>query len=73
MYTATETQTGNFAVTTSPDSVLPIAMIVKTPLGWKVMSRTSARSNSRTASATPQEAARKYFSKKVEFIMTVSL
>lgn len=67
---AIETENGNFVVKSALDSILIPALIVKTPLGWKVMSRSSSRKNSRTHSATPQQAAAKYYGKKVEFIHT---
>jgi hypothetical protein len=65
---ALQMQNGNFAVMTDEKAVGPVAVIVKTELGWKVMSRTAARTNSRTVSATPEQAAAKYFSRKVTFV-----
>jgi hypothetical protein len=61
---------GNFTVKTAIDSILIYAFIVKSPTGWRVISNLSTRKNSRTASKTPQAAAKKYFNSKVEFIMT---
>jgi hypothetical protein len=69
---AIEMSNGNFTVKTAIDSILIYAFISKSPAGWRVIPAVTSRRSSRTASATPQAAAKKYFSKKIEFIMTVS-
>jgi hypothetical protein len=56
---------GNFHVLT--DRGLVAAAIVRAELGWRVMSRTQ-RKNSRTYSATPEEAARKYYRRALRFL-----
>ncbi len=56
---------GNFHVLTDKGSIA--AVIAKSELGWRVMSRTQ-RKNSRTYSATPEEAARKYYRRKLRFL-----
>lgn len=67
MLEAQQKKNGNYEVLDcqllSKDRV--IALIVKTSLGWRVMSRTSARKNSRTHSASPELAARKYFKDRI--------
>jgi hypothetical protein len=55
---------GNFDVLT--DKGLVAAVIVKSDLGWRVMSRTQ-RKNSRQYSATPEQAARKYYRRSLPF------
>jgi hypothetical protein len=59
--------TGNFLVTPD-DSPLVLAVISKTIHGWRVFSNNAARKNSRTYSATPEEAARKYYKKSITFV-----
>jgi hypothetical protein len=56
---------GNFHVLT--DKGLVAAVIVRSELGWRIMSRTQ-RKNSRTYSATPEEAARKYYRRTLHFL-----
>jgi hypothetical protein len=56
---------GNFDVLT--DKGLVAAVIAKSELGWRIMSRTQ-RKNSRTYSATPEEAARKYYRRALRFL-----
>src|SRR5216684_2678345 len=56
---------GNFHVLT--DKGLVAAVIAKSELGWRVMSRTQ-RKNSRTHSATPEKAARKYYRRTLLFL-----
>jgi hypothetical protein len=64
MLIAIENKNNNFEV--YGEQELIIAVVVQTELGWRVMSRTQ-RKNSRTHSATPEEAAKKYYRKKVIF------
>jgi hypothetical protein len=62
---AVENERGSFDVLT--EQGLIAAVIVKNAaLGWRVMSRTQ-RKNGRTHSATPEQAAQKYFGRKLSF------
>lgn len=59
--------TRNFLVTPD-DSPNVMAVISRCSPGWRVFSNTAARKNSRTYSATPERAARKYYKKAVTFV-----
>jgi hypothetical protein len=59
--------TGNFLVTPD-DSPNVLAVISQCSPGWRVFSNTAARKNGRTYSATPEQAARKYYKKSITFV-----
>jgi hypothetical protein len=70
MKRAVKNANGNFEVFS--EDGLKMAVIVNTKLGWRVNPMfDSARRGSRTHSATPQEAAKKYFKGAVKFEVEV--
>jgi hypothetical protein len=62
---ATQQPNGSFAVQTA--SGIVFAHIVKSSNGWRVVNHIPGRRSSRTVSATPEQAAAKYFASKVTF------
>ena len=63
--------TGNFLIVPD-DSQAIVAIISQSSRGWRVFSNNAARKNGRTWSATPEEAAQKYYGKKIKFTYLVS-
>jgi hypothetical protein len=59
--------TGNF-LCQPDDSPNVLAVISRCSPGWRVFSNIAARRNSRTYSATPEDAARKYCKKSITFV-----
>ncbi len=72
-YRVIEKENGNFDVVlaaplTPGGASFPVFRITKQDgFGWKVRTNNSARRSSKTFSATPEEAASKYFRKKLDF------
>lgn len=69
--TATANLHGGFDVRNGDGLIVAVISRTNTFDGrtfWRVYSRTTGRKNSRSRSDTPEQAAKKYFSRKVEFI-----
>src|SRR5258708_8873169 len=71
MLTAKQSVNGNFTV--YKDDEIAFAHIVKTLDRWKVINQVPGRRSSRTFSVSPEQAAQKYFGKKIQFEYLASI